>query len=235
MNILGIESSAISAGAAVLSGGELVAEFFLCTGLTHSQTLMPLIDSVLNMAGITVPQLDVIAVSNGPGSFTGLRIGVGTAKGIAFGAGKKVVGVSPLLSLAYNISPTNKIILPIMDARRGEVYNGVYKYKNGKPVEVTLPRALPIDELMGEFYGQEVIFVGDGVPVYKTQIMNTMKGTAAFPPEHLLHQRASSVAKAAESMAAVPPEELVPKYIRKPQAQREYEERENANIRGTEK
>lgn len=225
MKILGIESSAGTAGAAIVCNGELKAEFNICNGLTHSQTLMPLVDSVLKMANMDINEIDIIAVSSGPGSFTGLRIGIGTAKGLALGADKMTVGVSPLLALAYNIAETDRLILPIMDARRGEVYNGVYKYEDGKICTVTEPRALPIDALLDEYENEKVVFVGDGVPVHRERIIKRMGSLASFAPLHSTGQRAASVAAAALQLKAVPPEELAPFYIRKPQAERELEEK----------
>lgn len=225
MKILAIESSAKTAGAAISCDGVLVAEFNLSTGLTHSETLMPLVDSVLKMAKVDIEDIDAVAVSNGPGSFTGLRIGLGTAKGLAMGVGAKTVGVSTLLALAHNILPTDSIILPIMDARRGEVYNGVYKYSDGGIVTIKDARALPLLQLLDEFKGENVIFVGDAVPPYRDVIIEKMGKRAAFAPEHLVLQRAGSVAKAAQNLPLIPAQELVPVYIRKPQAERELEEK----------
>jgi len=225
MIILGIESSAVSAGAAIVLDGKLLCEYNLCTGLTHSQTLMPLVDNVLKMTNIDIKDVDVIAVSDGPGSFTGLRIGIGTAKGLAMGADSLVVGVSPLLGLAYNISLTDAIIAPIMDARRGEVYNALYKYQNGEIKQVIAARALPVSQLASELCEEKVMFVGDGVPVCRQSITEIMGTRALFAPENLMYQRAGSIAMAALTLKAVSYEELVPKYIRKPQAEREFNER----------
>jgi len=227
LNILGIESSAVSAGAAVVSDKKLISECFLNRGLTHSQTLMPLIDAALKNAGMTINDIDLIAVSAGPGSFTGLRIGVGTAKGLAMPGDKLTAAVSTLKGLAYNLPTVSGIIAPIMDARRGEVYNTLYKWEGDKLLEVAPMRALPVTELANELLQSGAVFVGDGVPVHKQTLTELLGDKAQFAPEHLMYQRASSVAMAAEGMAGIPADDLLPIYIRKPQAERELEEKEN--------
>lgn len=227
MNILGIESSAVSAGAAVVSEGKLISESFLNRGLTHSQTLMPLVDAALKNAGMTVEDIDLIAVSAGPGSFTGLRIGVGTAKGLAMPGEKLTAAVSTLLGLAYNLPDVKGIIAPIMDARRGEVYNALYKWENNKLTELVPMRALPVTELAKELSESGAIFVGDGADVHRQTLTDLLGEKAEFAPAHLMYQRAASVAMAAEGIAGIPADDLLPIYIRKPQAERELEEREN--------
>lgn len=226
MNILGIESSATAAGAAVISGDKLLSECFVNCGLTHSQTLLPLIDKALCSAGITINEIDAIAVSAGPGSFTGLRIGVGTAKGLAMPCGKPVIPVPTLLALAQNVSCAQGIIAPIMDARRGEVYTALYKSEKGTLTEIMPMTAMPLTELLKKL-PDGATFVGDGVEVHKNTIINTLSDKAQFAPLNLLHQRASSVAFAATQLQSISAEELVPIYIRKPQAEREFDEKEN--------
>lgn len=224
MNILGIECSAVSAGAALTCEGVLLCEAHLNIGLTHSQTLMPLIDSVLTFAKTDISEVDVIAVSSGPGSFTGLRIGIGTAKGLALGADKQCCGVSSLEALCYNVPNAPEIIAPIMDARRGEVYNALYRWENGRLCELAPMRALPLAELAREL-PDGATFVGDGANVHRESLTELLGGAALFPTANLMYQRASSVAAAAENKEYVSPEQLSPVYIRKPQAERELEER----------
>ncbi len=225
MNILGIESSALSAGAAIMQNGKIVAESYLNSGLTHSETLLPQIDEVLKKAKIDISEIDLFAASDGPGSFTGLRIGVGTLKGLAMAQGKPCVGVSPLMSLAYNVSVFDGLICPIMDARRAEVYNAIYRFEDAQIKEVCEKRAIPIDALCMEI-SEKTIFVGDGVPVYKERIKEILKDKAFFAPENLCYQRASGIVMAAQNIAPVSADEILPGYIRKPQAEREYEERQ---------
>ena len=225
MVILGFECSAVAAGAAVVRDGVLLSECFLNAGLTHSQTLMVLADSVLKGANIDAKEVDAFAVSNGPGSFTGLRIGVGNVLGLAMGAEKQVCGVSPLLALCYNVPCYKGLISPIMDARRGEVYNAVYKWENGEINEVVPMRALPVEKLTEELC-DGALFLGDGVRVHRDKITEILGQKAEFPTDNLLYQRASSIAYAAQKLPHINYNELKPIYIRKPQAEREREERE---------
>ncbi len=229
MNILAIESAAQSAGAAVYSGDKLISEQFLNNGLTHSQTLLPLVDAALAAAGLAVSDMDAVAVSSGPGSFTGVRIGMGTAKGLALGAEKPICPVPTLLALAYNVVACGGVIVPIMDARRGEVYTATYLSEGGTIKEITPMRAMPLAQLLPEL--DTALFVGDGVPVHKEKIMAEMGKRAQFAPPHLLYHRASSVALAAKEIAPISPHEASPFYLRLSQAEREYnEKREGSNI-----
>ena len=224
MNILAVDSSALTATVAVLKDGEIKGEMSFTTSLTHSETIMPMVDEVLSKSGLTINDIDLFACSEGPGSFTGLRIGIGTVKGLSYGLGKKVCGISTLEALAYNISYTDMLIAPIMDARRGQVYNALYKYEDGKLVTVTEPRALAVEELCAEI-NENVIFVGDGVKVHKNKITELLGEKAIFAmPQHCL-QRAASVAYAALNKEAVNPVDLSVVYLRKPQAEREREEK----------
>ncbi len=224
MNILAVDSSALTATAAVMADGQIKSEMSFTTSLTHSETVMPMIDEVLKKANLAINDIDLFACSEGPGSFTGLRIGIGTVKGLAYGLDKKVCGISTLEALAHNISYTDFLIAPIMDARRSQVYNALYKYENGVLITVTEPRALDVEELCNEIK-ERVIFVGDGVKVYKDKIAELLGDKAFFAaPQHCL-QRAASVAFAALDRIPVSPEELSVVYLRKPQAEREREER----------
>ncbi len=224
MKILAIESAAKSAGAAVFCGGKLLAEQFINAGLTHSQTLMPLVDAALSSAGVSIGEIDGVAVSCGPGSFTGVRIGLGTAKGLAQGLGKPLYPVPTLLALAQNVISYEGIIVPIMDARRGEVYTATYR-SDGKALTEIMPmRAIPLASLLEEL--TEAIFVGDGVEVHREVITEKMGERAHFAPPHLLHHRASSVGMAAMAVDPKSPHEAEPFYLRLSQAEREYMEKE---------
>ena len=228
MNILAIDTSALTATAAILSGDSLLGEISTTTKLTHSQTIMPMIDELLKKVNLDISDIDLFACSEGPGSFTGLRIGIGTIKGLAYGLGKDAVGVSTLEALAHNIAFTPFLISPIMDARRGQVYNALYRCHSGKLECIKEPRALAIEELCGELT-EKTIFVGDGVKVHREKITELMGENALFaPPQHQL-QRAGSVAYAALDKKPISASELTAVYLRKPQAEREREEKmENA-------
>ena len=226
MKVLAIDTSALTATAAILSDDTLLGEMSTTTKLTHSQTIMPMIDELLRKVSLDISDIDLFACSEGPGSFTGLRIGIGTIKGLAYGLGKNVVGVSTLESLAHNIDVTDLVICPIMDARRGQVYNAIYKYEDEKLECITEPRALSIEELCAELT-ERTIFVGDGVNVHKGKIKELLGNKAVFASPQNLLQRAGSVAYASLNKEAVSAEDLTAVYLRKPQAEREREERKD--------
>lgn len=225
MNILAIDTSALTATAAVLSKGTLLGEISTTTSLTHSQTVMPMIDELLKKLSLDISDIDVFACSEGPGSFTGLRIGLGTIKGLAYGLGKPVVGVSTLEALAHNIAFTDCVISPVMDARRGQVYNALYRWNRDKLECIKEPRAISVEELCGEL-SEKTVFVGDGVKVYREKISELLGENAFFAPAQHQLQRAGSVAFAALSKESVSAAELTAIYLRKPQAEREREEKE---------
>lgn len=229
MRILAIESSAVAASAAVTDNGALLAEEFTQTALTHSVTLLPSIDSVMKKSGLSLKDIDIIAVTEGPGSFSGLRIGVTTAKTIAYASGKKTVGVSTLFALAAALPFADKVICPIMDARRDQVYNAMYRPNNGEFELLREPRAISAAELLEDIsaLGEDVIFIGDGVPRFKEYFIKELGRAAHFAPEHLCAARASLVAFAAElgNCSAKDPNDLNPVYLRLSQAEREYNEK----------
>jgi len=224
MNILAIDTSALTATVAVLSGDTLLGEISSTTALTHSQTVMPMIDELLKKISLDISDIDLFACSEGPGSFTGLRIGIGTVKGLAYGLNKPVIGVSTLEALAHNIAFTDCVISPIMDARRGQVYNALYRWDGTVLKCITEPRALSVEELCEELC-EKTVFVGDGVRVHKEKISELLKEKALFaPPQHLL-QRAGSVAYAASGKEGTDAAALTAVYLRKPQAERERDEK----------
>ena len=224
MKILALDTSALTATAAILDGDTLICEESVTTKLTHSQTIMPMVDELLCKASLDIDDIDLFACSVGPGSFTGLRIGIGTIKGLAYGCGKKVCAVSTLEALAHNIPFSDFLIAPIMDARREQVYNALYRVQNGSVVCVQEPQAISIDALCASL-NEKTVFVGDGVKVYKDKICDLLGENALFaPPQHML-QRASCVAAAALTKEGIDASQLSAVYLRKPQAEREREER----------
>ena len=231
MKILGIDSSGIVASAAIADEKNIIAEFTINNKQTHSQTLLPMIDMVVKMSGVQLEEIDAIAVAAGPGSFTGLRIGSSTAKGLALALNKPIVSVPTLDGLAYRLAISEGIICPIMDARRNQVYTAVYKMENGELKALSEQKAVDIHELFEELekYNEKVVFIGDGVDVHRETIIEEYKGKSEFAPVHMAKQSAAAVAALgmiyynqgkAESGA-----EHKPVYLRKSQAEREREER----------
>ncbi len=235
MRILGIETSSLVAGVAILTDDVITAEYNINHKKTHSQTLMPMIEEILDMTEIRPDMLDAIAVSSGPGSFTGLRIGSASAKGIGLALSIPLIHVPTLEAMAYNLWGTDNYICPIMDARRNQVYTGLYHFeKNGKIITDIEQSAISIDELLEkiESYDKDIVFVGDGIPVFKDTITQIGKSTYRFAPAHMNRQRGAAVAMLGkeylldgktESAA-----EHVPDYLRLSQAERERREKENA-------
>ncbi|MBR5808992.1 MAG: tRNA (adenosine(37)-N6)-threonylcarbamoyltransferase complex dimerization subunit type 1 TsaB [Clostridia bacterium] len=228
MRILAVDTSSNVASAAIVDDEKLVCECVLNNKLTHSQTLLPMIDEVLKKSELSPSDIDVFAVSNGPGSFTGLRIGVTTVKGLAHAVDKPVCGVNTLEALAYNLPFCPYIISPIMDARREQVYNAFYKWEDGVLKEIKEPRAISLEDCMKELLelGEKVVFLGDGVAVFREKIKDTLKEQALFAPQLACTGRAACVAEAAKNNKTLNYGELAPQYLRKSQAEREAEERE---------
>lgn len=231
MKILGIDSSGLVASAAIADEKNIIAEFTVNNKQTHSQTLLPMIEKVVDMSGIEIEQIDAIAIAAGPGSFTGLRIGSATAKGIGLALKKPVVSVPTLEGLAYRVSVFDGIICPIMDARRNQVYTGIYKMDKGNLVCLSEQKAVDIHEIMEELekYDEKVIFLGDGVEVQRETIEKEFKKEYCFAPIHLSKQSAAAVAVLGDIYfnqgKAEDAAEHKPIYLRKSQAEREREER----------
>ncbi|MBR5177201.1 MAG: tRNA (adenosine(37)-N6)-threonylcarbamoyltransferase complex dimerization subunit type 1 TsaB [Lachnospiraceae bacterium] len=250
-NILAIESSGLTASVAVMSNGRLAAEYTVNNKKTHSQTLLPMINEVMKALELEPGELNCIAISCGPGSFTGLRIGSATAKGLGLALDKPIAEVSTLKGLAYNLCGNEGcVICPIMDARRQEVYTGAYEFvrtgigenyeirENSKKDSVSdfemktliTERAVPLTEMLSELekLGKKVIFNGDAVPVYKDIIAEKFSLEYSFAPETLLLQRAASIAALGEKIflngEAKDADVHTPVYLRKSQAERELEE-----------
>lgn len=233
MNILALDTSALTASVAIFKDGVSVFENNITCALTHSETIMPMIDYALRSVNLTVKDIDLYAVANGPGSFTGVRIGASAVKGLAYAADKKVFGVNTLLALACNLSYLEGVdISPIMDARRGQVYNAVYSFENGRAAEKIAPRALSVYELCAGIK-ENTYFVGDGVDVHMDRIKALLGKKARFAPPHLRLQKAASSAYAAlcaDEKDYISPEALKVLYLRKSQAEREKEEKERNKL-----
>ena len=231
MIILGIDTSSDVASVALISEEKLIGEYTLNFKKTHSERLMPMIDKMLTDCGYEMSQIDGFAVAIGPGSFTGLRIGIATAKGLAHACGKPVIPVSTLAALAYNLPMCEHLIVPIMDARRSQVYTGTYIWDEDGFREIEEPRAVSIEECLddcGNFV--DVVFVGDGVPVHKEYIISRLGDKAKFAPVGCALQRGASVAALGlENIKdGVACHDVEPVYLRKSQAEREYEEKQTA-------
>lgn len=232
MKILAIDSSATAASAALMDDDKVLGEFYINTKLTHSQTLMPMVDSVLKCTRFSLDEVDLFAVSAGPGSFTGIRIGVAAIKGLAMAHNKPCVGVSTLEAIAHNLEHMEGTVCAVMDARCQQVYNAVFTAHNGKLERVTPDRALSIDELAKECenYTKPLFLVGDGAKLcYNSERFQALD--CVIPPEPLIYQRACGVAKSAlvsfQHGNIVTPAALMPVYLRLPQAERELKRRQN--------
>ena len=228
MKVFGIDSSSNMATAALIDDDKLIAEYSLNFNKTHSEKLMPMVDEMLKSCGESIDGVDLFAVSVGPGSFTGLRIGIATVKGLALASGKKIVPVCTLAALAYNLPYCEHLIVPIMDARRQQVYTGTYIWDEEGFREIEEPRAVSIDECLadcGNFL--DVVFAGDGVAVYGDYIKAKLGSRAHFAPAGAMLQRASSVASLGLKNASMAcfGRDIKPFYIRKSQAEREYDEK----------
>ncbi len=233
MKILGIESASLVASAALLEDRTLISEFTTNYRKTHSETLLPMIDEMLRVAGIKKTEIGLIAVSEGPGSFTGLRIGASVAKGLAFALDVPIVPVSTTAAMAYGCYAADRILCPLMDARRNQVYTGIYEF-SGSRFNCLLPAsALPIEEAVGKAmewggkYGRRVLYLGDGLRVFSERV-KALDPSADLAPAHVCFQRAASVAALGQALyeegRAVSAAEFLPVYLRKSQAEREREE-----------
>lgn len=226
MKILALETSAKSVSAAVVENGTILCSTYQNTGLTHSRTLMPLVDGMLRAADLTCANMDLIAVAQGPGSFTGLRIGVSAAKGLAWTLDTPCCGVSTLLAMAQNLRHISGLIICAMDARRNQVYNALFRAEDGQLTRLSDDRAIGLAELAEELKNDEnsKMVVGDGAKLCYTYLQQ--QGIdCRMAPELLVMQNAVGVALAAEELAAegknVSAHELVPVYLRLSQAERE--------------
>lgn len=244
MRVLAIDSSGLTATVAVVEETQTIAEYTVNYKKTHSQTLLPMIDEMAKMVELDLSAIDAIAVAGGPGSFTGLRIGSATAKGLGLALGKPLIHVPTVDALAYSVYGCGDLICPIMDARRQQVYTGIYtfSYNAGKKEDVNLVEpvfqvikmqtAVSVEDLIRRLnnYGRPVVFLGDGVPVYQEMLAEGLKVPYSFVPSYMNRQRAAVVGalgiryfKTGRFETAM---EHKPDYLRVSQAERERAERE---------
>ena len=232
MKILAIESSGNVASVAIIEDDIAVAEYSTNFKLTHSQTLLPMIDEIVKRTGTDLKSIDAVAISEGPGSFTGLRIGSATGKGIALSLDIPIVNVPTLMAMAANFTNVSGVVCPIMDARRDQVYTGVYEVGNELPVNVIEDSPMSITELIEKLneLGRDVVFTGDGIPRFKDEIDKALKVNYIYANCQNNRQRAASVGfvgmKLFEAGKAINSDEHAPNYLRLSQAERELKEKQ---------
>ena len=231
MKILGIESAALVASVAIIDENVTIAEYTTNFKKTHSETLLPMLNEIVKMTGVDLKELSAIAISGGPGSFTGLRIGAASAKGLGLALDLPLIHVPTLDAMALNIYSSDALIVPIMDARRNQVYTGIYKNETKLEVKAA-SMAVSIDELFEilketdkEEKIERIVFLGDGVPVFREYIDENFEIAHDFAPANLNRQRASNIAMLGMEMfkegKTMVSDDMRPKYLRKSQAERE--------------
>ncbi len=258
MKILALDSSGLVASVALTEDDDLIAEYTVQYKKTHSQTLLPMLEEIRKMVELDLKEVDAIAVAAGPGSFTGLRIGSATAKGLAFALEKPIIPVPTLDGLAYQMYGTDALVCPIMDARRNQVYTGIYEFRtsmespmqeagaevsekedqgiSGREMRCDMhvikeQCAVSFDEIARELnrLGRKVIFVGDGIPVFRARMMEVIEVPYLLAPAHCNRQSAACIAALGrlyyEQGRAVSGAEHVPEYLRLSQAERERKEK----------
>ncbi len=235
MKILALDSTAKTASVSICDGERLISIYSVTAGLNHSETLLPMVENALTTAQMTINDIDMFAISDGPGSFTGVRIGVSLLKGLAFGSEKICVGVSTLNALAYNLKGFSGIICPVMDARREQVYNALFLSDGKNLTRLTEDRAIPLTELEAElkekYADQKIYFCGDGY----TLAVDSINIEHSETPVLLREQNAYSIAQTALQKYNEEPHNdysdssLKPTYLRVPQAERERLEKQNQN------
>ena len=232
MLTLSFESSAKTASVALSDGERLIAQYFQNSGLTHSRTLLPMAEALLKNQKLKVSDLELLAVACGPGSFTGVRIGISTVKGLAWAAEKKVCGISTLEAMAYNglAAPEGALVCCAMDARRDQIYNALFEIIGGKPVRLCPDRAIAIEELAEEIKNckKTIFFVGDGAHLCYNAL-GPFLADIILAPEPVRYQTAWGVSQAALNAPQLSADELLPAYLRLSQAERERREREKNN------
>ena len=234
MKILGLDSSGIVASVAIVEDDVLIAEYTVNYKKTHSQTLLPMLDEIAKMTELDLNSIDAIVVAAGPGSFTGLRIGSATAKGLGLALKKPLIAIPTVEGLAYNLYDISGLICPIMDARRKQVYTGIYRFTDHQLKVVEDQMAVPMETVIEKLnqYGEAVTFLGDGVSVFHELIAEKMTVPYSFAPAHVNKQRAAAVATLGEIYYRQGKTETamehVPDYLRVSQAERERAAREAA-------
>ena len=250
MKILGIDTSGLVGAVAIADGDLLLSQFSIQYKTTHSEILMPMLDDVCKKIHLDLKSIDAIAVAKGPGSFTGLRIGSATAKGLALALDKPIIPIPTVDGIAYNLYGVEKIICPMMDARRNQVYTGLYTFVAGTPEGKSLERefemqviheqfATSIEDIAGRIneIGKPVVLLGDGVPVYRDQLDKLLKVPYSIAPMHQNRQNAAALVALAMQYAAegrmVSADEFAPDYLRLSQAEREAKEKDSAGAGNT--
>lgn len=222
MLVLGIETSTMQGGVALLSEQGLLSEYLLNVKATHTERLLPSIDRILQDAGIALAQIDGLAVATGPGSFTGLRIGLSTAKGLAVAADKPLVGVSTLEAIAWTLPFSAHPVCPILDARKGEVYCALFRHEGDHLIRLMDEAAL-IPDILIRRIREPTVFIGDGADVYADLLIDRLKELALFPPLSQRGGRAAAVAELGRRRLLVGQRdeisELAPRYLRPPEAE----------------
>ena len=235
MLIMALDSSGVTATAAIAAPDKIIAEYSVNNKLTHSQTLLPMLEEIRRMAGLDMKDLDAVALTGGPGSFTGLRIGSSTAKGIALALGIPVLSVPTLEAMAWNLIGREGLVCPMMDARRGQVYTGIYRSSETHMETVADQMAADAAEIAGKLndLGEKVTILGDGADAYLDRLKETLTVPWEMAPVHLSRPRAGAVARCAfwywQQGKAVNGSQHVPTYLRLSQAERVRAEKENAD------
>ncbi len=230
MKILALDSSGLVASVAILTEDAMLAEYTVNYKKTHSQTLLPMLDEIVKMLELDLNEMDAIAVAKGPGSFTGLRIGSATAKGLGLALDKPIIGVPTVDGLAYNVFGYRGIICPLMDARRNQVYTGLYEFVDGTFQVIEEQQAVDVTEIVDKINlcGKPVLYLGDGVDVYKEQLKKLTRVEYQFAPSHLNKQRAGAIGALAiqyyKEGQIESAKEHEPEYLRLSQAERERKE-----------
>ena len=230
MLTLAFESSAKAASVALCEDGRLISQVIQCSGLTHSRTLLPMAEDLLRNSETEMKQIDCFAVAQGPGSFTGIRIGIATVKGLAWAADKPCIGVSTLAAMAWNGVAAGGLICAVMDARRSEVYNALFRIEDGRPVRLCPDRAISLSALTEELRerGEAPFLVGDGTEL-ASAFFREQHLDHRVPPENLRWQNAWGVAMEAAGKKLCTSQELLPVYLRLSQAERERQARLSRN------
>ena len=229
MLILAFESSAKPASVALLRDGSLLSQYSQCSALTHSRTLLPMAEDMLKNAELSLADVDLFAVAHGPGSFTGIRIGVSTVKGLAWAADKPCVGVSTLEALAWHGLAAGGLVCPVMDARRSQVYNALFEIREGRPVRLCPDRPIALEQLAEELaaLSSPALLLGDGAAL-TADFLQKRGLPFRLAPDNLLWQDGWGVAMAAQDKPLVSGAELLPVYLRLSQAERERQARLNS-------
>ena len=230
MLTLAFESSAKAASVALCEDGRLISQVIQCSGLTHSRTLLPMAEDLLRNSETEMKQIDCFAVAQGPGSFTGIRIGIATVKGLAWAADKPCIGVSTLAAMAWNGVAAGGLICAVMDARRSEVYNALFRIEDGRPVRLCPDRAISLSALTEELRerGEAPFLVGDGTEL-ASAFFREQHLDHRVPPENVRWQNAWGVAMEAAGKKLCTSQELLPVYLRLSQAERERQARLSRN------